>query len=78
MNFMRKLIQIIAIIIIFIIAALYFLDGLEYTEAEKEWCKEHRPYCLLRYAQKSLGIEINSNLYLAHPTVTALQIVVVK
>ena len=40
---MKKLLQITAIIIIFIIAALYFLDGLEYTEAEREWCKEHRP-----------------------------------
>ena len=32
---MKKLIQIIAIIIIFIIAVLYLLDGLEFTEAEK-------------------------------------------
>jgi len=40
---MKKLIKIIAIIIIFIIAVLYFLDGLEFTEAEKEWCKEYRP-----------------------------------
>ena len=53
---MKKLLKIIAIIIILIIAALYFLDGLEYTEAEKEWCKEHRPFCLLRCVQKSLDI----------------------
>ena len=52
---MRKLIQIIAIIIIFIIAALYFLDGLEHTESEKEWCKEHRPLLPIEICAKEFG-----------------------
>ena len=52
---MKKLLQIIAIIIIFIIAVLYFLDGLEYTEAEKEWCKEHRPLLTIEMCAKEFG-----------------------
>ena len=52
---MKKLIQIIAIIIISIIATLYFLDGLEYTEAEREWCKEHRPLQPIEICAKEFG-----------------------
>ena len=52
---MKKLIQIIAIIIIFIIAILYLLDGLEYTEAEREWCKEHRPLLPMKACEKEFG-----------------------
>jgi len=52
---MKKLLQITAIIIIFIIAALYFLDGLEYTEAEKEWCMEHRPLLTIEMCAKEFG-----------------------
>ena len=53
---MKKLLQIIAIIIIlFILAALYFLDGLEYTEAEREWCKEHRPLLPIEMCAKEFG-----------------------
>ena len=52
---MKKFIKITAIIIIFIIAALYFLDGLEYTEAEKEWCKEHRPLLPIEICAKEFG-----------------------
>ena len=49
---MKKFIQITATIIIFIIAALYFLDGLEYTEAEREWCKEHRPLLAINLCKR--------------------------
>jgi len=52
---MRKLIQIIFIIIILLIVALYFLDGLEYTEAEKEWCMEHRPLLTIEMCAKEFG-----------------------
>jgi len=52
---MKKLIQIIAIIIIIIVAALYFLDGLEYTEAEKDWCEEHRPFLPIGTCAKEFG-----------------------
>ena len=52
---MKKLFKITAIIIIFIIAALYFLDGLEYTETEREWCKEHRPLLPIQMCAKELG-----------------------
>jgi len=52
---MKKLIQIIAIIIIIIVAALYFLDGLEYTEAEKDWCEEHRPLLPIGTCAKEFG-----------------------
>ena len=52
---MKKLLQIIAIIILFIIATLYFFDGLEYTEAEKEWCKEHRPLLPIEICAKEFG-----------------------
>jgi hypothetical protein len=51
----KKLIQIVTIIIIFIIAALYFLDRLEYTESEKEWCKEHRPLLPIEICAKEFG-----------------------
>jgi hypothetical protein len=52
---MKKLLKITAIIIIFIIAALYFLDGLEYTEDEREWCKEHRPLLPIDICAKEFG-----------------------
>ena len=52
---MKKFIQITAIVIIFITAALYFLDGLEYTEAEREWCKEHRPLLAIEICAKEFG-----------------------
>ena len=55
MNFMKKLIQIIAIIILFTIAVLYLIDGLEYTEAEKAWCKEHRPLLPIEICAKEFG-----------------------
>jgi hypothetical protein len=51
----KKLFQIFAIIILFIIAVLYFLDDLEYTEAEKEWCKEHRPLLPIEICAKEFG-----------------------
>ena len=54
-NSLKKLIQIAAITIIFIITALYFLDGLEYTEAEKKWCKEHRPLLPIEMCAKEFG-----------------------
>ena len=52
---MKKLIKIIAIIIIFIMAALYYLDDLEYTEAEKEWCREHRHLLPIEICAKEFG-----------------------
>jgi hypothetical protein len=52
---MKKLLQITVIIIIFIIAALYFLDGLKYTEAEKAWCKEQRPLLPIEICAKEFG-----------------------
>jgi len=52
---MKKLIQIISIITIFILAVLYLLNGLEYTEAEKEWCKEHRPLFPIEICAKEFG-----------------------
>ena len=52
---MKKLLRITAIIIILIIAALYFLDGLEYTEVEREWCNEHRPLLPIEICAKEFG-----------------------
>ena len=52
---MKKLIQIITIIAITLFTLLYFLDGLEYTEAEKEWCKEHRPLLPIEICAKEFG-----------------------
>jgi len=52
---MKKLLGIIVIIIIFFIMALYFLDGLEYTDAEREWCKEHRPLLPIQMCAKEFG-----------------------
>ena len=51
----KKLIQIITIVIIFIIVALYFLDGLEYTKDERKWCKEHRPLLPIEICAKEFG-----------------------
>ena len=55
MDKMKKLLKISTIIIIFIVAVLYYLDGLEYTEAEKEWCKEHRPLLPIEICAKEFG-----------------------
>jgi hypothetical protein len=52
---MKKLIQIISIIIIFFLTVLYLLNDLEYTEAEREWCKEHRPFLPLKACAKEFG-----------------------
>ena len=52
---MKRILSIIVIIIILIIAASYLLDGLEYTEAEKEWCKEHRPLLPIEMCAKEFG-----------------------
>ncbi|MDB9794538.1 hypothetical protein OAB70_00580 [bacterium] len=52
---MKKLLQIIVIIILLILTALYFLDGLEYTEAEREWCKEHQPLLTMKACAKEFG-----------------------
>jgi len=52
---MKKLLRIATIIIILIIAALYFLDGLEYTEDEREWCKEHRSLLPIEMCAKEFG-----------------------
>ena len=52
---MKKLLQMLVVIIIFIIAILYLLDDLEYTEAEKNWCKEHRPLLPIDVCAKEFG-----------------------
>ena len=52
---MKKYSRIIAFLILVIITILYFLDGLEYTEAEKEWCKEHRPLLPIEICAKEFG-----------------------
>jgi hypothetical protein len=52
---MKKLIQIIIVIAITLFILLYLLDGLEYTEAEKEWCKEHRPLLPIEICAKEFG-----------------------
>jgi len=52
---MKKYFRIIAFLILVIITILYFLDGLEYTEAEKEWCKEHRPLLPIEICAKEFG-----------------------
>ena len=51
---MKKLLSIAAIII----AVLYLLDGIEYTEAEKEWCKEHRPLLPIKICAKEFGYQM--------------------
>ena len=52
---MKKYFRIIVFLILVIITILYFLDGLEYTEAEKEWCKEHRPLLPIEICAKEFG-----------------------
>ena len=52
---MKKLIQTILIVILFVIVALYFLEDLEYTESEKEWCKENRPLLHIQMCAKEFG-----------------------
>lgn len=38
-----KLLQLTSLLVMFIIAALYLSDNLEFTESEKEWCNNERP-----------------------------------
>ena len=38
-----KLLQLTSLLVMFIIAALYLSDNLEFTEFEKEWCNNVRP-----------------------------------
>ena len=38
-----KLLQLNSLLVMFIIAALYLLDNLEFTEFEKELCNNERP-----------------------------------
>ena len=52
---MKRILGIIVILITLIFITLYFLDGLEYTEAEKEWCKEHRPLLPIEICAKEFG-----------------------
>ena len=52
---MKRILSIIVILITLIFITLYFLDGLEYTEAEKEWCKEHRPLLPIEICAKEFG-----------------------
>jgi len=52
---MKKLIQIITIIAITLFTLLYFLDSLEYSDAEKEWCMEHRPSLPIKICAKEFG-----------------------
>jgi len=52
---MKILIQTILIVILFVIVALYFLDDLEYTKSEKEWCKENRPLLPIQMCAKEFG-----------------------
>ena len=52
---MNKLLQTITILIVTLFFLLYFLDGLEYSEAEKEWCMEHRPYLPINVCAKEFG-----------------------
>ena len=52
---MKKLIQTILIVILFVIVALYFLEDLEYTESEKEWWKENRPLLPIQMCAKEFG-----------------------
>jgi hypothetical protein len=52
---MKRILGIIVILITLIFITLYFLDGLEYTEAEKEWCKEHRPLLPIEMCAKEFG-----------------------
>ena len=52
---MKNLLKIATISIVFIIVALYFFDGLEYNESEKEWCKEHRPLLPIEMCAKEFG-----------------------
>jgi hypothetical protein len=52
---MKRIISIIVILITLIVITLYFLDGLEYTEDEKEWCKEHQPLLTMKTCAKEFG-----------------------
>jgi hypothetical protein len=52
---MKKLFFIIAFTMISIFSVLYFLDGIEYTDAEREWCKEHRPLLPIQMCAKEFG-----------------------
>ena len=52
---MNKLLQTITILIVTLFFLLYFLDGLEYSEAEKEWCMEQRTYLPINVCAKEFG-----------------------
>lgn len=52
---MKRILSIIVILITLIFITLYFLDGLEYTEDEREWCKEHRPLLPIEMCAKEFG-----------------------
>ena len=52
---MKKPLRISTIIIILIITALYILADQEYTEDEREWCKEHRPLLPIGICAKEFG-----------------------
>ena len=52
---MKKFLGITAIIIVFFNVALYFLDDLDYTEAQREWCKEYRPLLPIEICAKEFG-----------------------
>ena len=52
---MKRILGIIVILITLIVITLYFLDDLEYTEDEREWCKEHRPLLPIEICAKEFG-----------------------
>jgi len=52
---MKRILSIIVILITLIVITLYFLDDLEYTEDEREWCKEHRPLLPIEICAKEFG-----------------------
>ena len=52
---MKRILSIIVILITLIVITLYFLDDLEYTEDEREWCKEHRPLLPIDICAKEFG-----------------------
>ena len=52
---MKRILSIIVILITLIVITLYFLDDLEYTEDEREWCKEHRSLLPIEMCAKEFG-----------------------
>ena len=57
---MKKLIQIITIIAITLFTLFYFLDSLEYSDAEKVWCMEHRPSLPIKICAKEFGYQMKN------------------